>query len=73
MAFENFNDFMTMCYVAPIGDIRCHGSYVWVAYGLAAVIVAANIIVPIIRKKQLKQTIQRKIKRENIQIGESPE
>ena len=73
MAFENFNDFMTMCYVAPIGDIRCHGSYVWVAYGLAAVIVVANIVAPIIRNKQVKQIIRRKVRRDNVQIGESSE
>ena len=70
MAFENFNDFMTMCYVAPIGDIRCHGSYVWVAYGLATVIVVANIMLPIIRNKQLKQTIRRNVRRDVIQAGD---
>lgn len=67
MAFENFNDFMTMCYMAPIGEIRCHGSYVWVAYGLALVIVVANIIAPIMRNKQIKQTIRRKVRREKTQ------
>ncbi len=67
MAYENFNDFMTMCYMAPIGDIRCHGSYVWAAYGLTLVIVVANIVAPIMRNKQIKQTIRRKVRREKTQ------
>ena len=67
MAFENFNDFMTMCYMAPIGDMRCHGAYVWSAYGLALVIVVANIVAPIMRNKQIKQTIRRKVRREKMQ------
>ncbi len=67
MAFENFNDFVTMCYVAPIGDIRCHGPYVWTAYGLAFAIIAANIAAPIMRYNQVKQTLRRKLRREKIQ------
>ena len=67
MVFENFNDFMTMCYMAPIGVMRYHGPYVWSAYGLALVIVVANIIVPIMRNKQIKQTNRRKVRREKTQ------
>jgi heme exporter protein CcmD len=67
MAFENFNDFMTMCYIAPIGDIRCHGSYVWAAYGLGFVIVVGNIVEPIMRNRKIKQTIRRNVRRENTQ------
>ena len=67
MAFDNFNDFMTMCYTAPIGAIRCHGSYVWVAYGIVLVIIVANIAAPIIRNKKIKQNIRRKVSREKMQ------
>jgi len=67
VAFENFNDFITMCYMAPIGEIRCHGSYVLVSYGLALLVIGANIAAPIIRNKQVKQTIRRKVKREQMQ------
>lgn len=67
MAFENFNDFMTMCYMAPIGDIRCHGAYVWAAYGIAFAIIVANIAAPIVRYKNVKHTLRRKLRREKIQ------
>ncbi|MBV1922240.1 MAG: heme exporter protein CcmD [Pseudomonadales bacterium] len=67
MAFENFNDFMTMCYMAPIGEIRCHGSYVWDAYRFGFFIVVAGIVAPIVRNKKIKQTIRRNVRRENAQ------
>jgi len=67
MAFDSLNDFFTMCYVAPIGDIRCHGAYVWSAYGLTALVIAWNITTPILRNRQIKQAIRRKLRREKIQ------
>lgn len=68
MAFESLNDLFSMCYTAPIGDIRCHGGYVWTAYGIATLILVANIVAPLLRRRQVKQTIRRKLKREQASL-----
>ena len=64
MAFESLSDFMTMCYVAPIGDTRCHGSYVWTAYGIALLVVAGNIIAVVRQRHRAINQIRRRIRRE---------
>lgn len=64
MAFESLSDFMSMCYVAPIGDTRCHGSYVWSAYGIGLLIVAGNLVAVIKRRRQVVDQIRRRIRRE---------
>ena len=53
MAFETFADFMAM---------GKHGPYVWSAYGITLLVVVANILAPIIRRKGLLQEIKRKAK-----------
>jgi len=58
MAFENVADFIAM---------GKHGAYVWSAYGISALVIAANIVAPILRKRTLQQDIQRKIKREKLE------
>ena len=64
MAFESLSDFFSMCYVAPIGDVRCHGAYVWVAYGLAVVVVAGNLIAVVKQKQNVINQVKRRIRRE---------
>ncbi len=64
MAFESLSDFMSMCYVAPIGDTRCHGPYVWSAYGIGLLIVAGNLVAVIKRRRQVVDQIRRRIRRE---------
>lgn len=64
MAFESLSDFMTMCYVAPIGDTRCHGSYVWAAYGIGFAVLIGNIVAVVKRRRQVVRQIRRKIRRE---------
>lgn len=68
MAFESLNDFITMCYVAPIGDTRCHGNYVWAAYGITAIVVIGNLVAVIKQKRNAVQQIRRKLKREQSQL-----
>lgn len=58
MAFETFADFIAM---------GKHGPYVWSAYGITALVIAANIVAPILRRRALQQDIQRKIKREKLE------
>jgi heme exporter protein D len=41
-----------------------HGFYVWLSYGIFAVIVAANFISPMITRKKLIKDIERQIRRE---------
>lgn len=64
MAFESLTDFMTMCYVAPIGDTRCHGAYVWSAYGIAALVIIGNLVAIARQRRNIISQIQRKIRRE---------
>lgn len=58
MAFDNFADFLAM---------GRHGAFVWSAYGISLIIIAANIIAPIQRKRALINDIKRKIKREKLE------
>ncbi len=55
MEFETFADFIAM---------GKHGPYVWSAYGITLVVVLANIVAPIMRRKGLLEEIKRKAKRE---------
>ncbi|MCG8316202.1 MAG: heme exporter protein CcmD [Pseudomonadales bacterium] len=64
MAFENLNDFISMCYVAPIGDTRCHGGYVWSAYAVAFTVVLLNIVGMVRQRRKIIQQIRRKARRE---------
>ncbi|MDX1693556.1 MAG: heme exporter protein CcmD [Ketobacteraceae bacterium] len=64
MAFESLSDFMSMCYVAPIGDTRCHGGYVWTAYGIGLLVIAGNIAAVVARRRQTVNQIRRRIRRE---------
>lgn len=41
-----------------------HGGYVWAAYGITLVVLAANILGPIIKRKALLKELQQGITRE---------
>ena len=41
-----------------------HGPYVWSAYGITFVVVMANIVAPLVRRKGLVEDIKRKARRE---------
>ena len=58
MAFDNFADFLAM---------GKHGAFVWSAYGISLIIIVANVIAPIQRKRTLINDIKRKIKREKLE------
>lgn len=64
MGFESLQDFMSMCYVAPMGVTRCHGGFVWAAYGIAAVVLIANVVAVIRRRRRLVKQIQRQVRRD---------
>lgn len=55
MEFQTFSEFMAM---------GKHGAFVWSAYGITLLVVAANIVYPIMRKRTLVEDIKRKVKRE---------
>jgi len=38
--------------------------YVWTSYAIAAIILIANMIAPVLHKKTLLQTLKRKLRRE---------
>ena len=58
MAFETFTDFLAM---------GKHGPFVWASYGISLLIIVANIVAPLQRKKALLTEIKRKIKREKLE------
>lgn len=41
-----------------------HGFYVWLAYGLSALIIALNILIPLWQKKRLIHQLKQQQKRE---------
>ncbi len=55
MYFESFSEFLNM---------GGHGLYVWMAYGLSAVLLAINVVLPIMHKRQLVKEQARKLRRE---------
>jgi heme exporter protein CcmD len=61
---ELFDQWWSMCYVAPIGDVRCHGAYVWSAYGLSVCLLVANLVYPLLRGRKVRRSLRRLFKRE---------
>lgn len=59
MEFSSFSEFIAM---------GKHGPFVWSAYGITLVVVLANIIIPMRRKKALLEDIKRKVKREQPEV-----
>ncbi len=56
MSFDNFSDFLAM---------GGHGLYVWLSYGIALVIVAINLVEPLMARKQLITDLVRRLRRES--------
>jgi len=50
LQFSSFPDFLAM---------GKHGFYVWLAYGITLVIVMANVLAPILKRKELMLDIRR--------------
>ncbi len=46
-----------------------HGLYVWLAYGIALAIIAANILMPILARKALINNLVRRARREKHQAS----
>lgn len=55
MFFDSFSSFIHM---------NGHGFYVWVCYGIAALIVVANFISPVLNRKKIIKDIERQVRRE---------
>ena len=55
MFFDDLSSFLAM---------GGHGQYVWLSYGLAALIVAINFIVPALTRKKIIKDIERQLRRE---------
>jgi len=55
MYFESFSEFLNM---------GGHGLYVWMAYGLSAVLLVVNVVLPVMHKRQLVKEQARKLRRE---------
>jgi heme exporter protein D len=50
MEFNSVSEFLAMGH---------HGLYVWLSYGLTAVIIALNVAQPLLRRRLLKEQAQR--------------
>ena len=55
MYFESFAEFLRM---------GGHGLYVWMAYGLSAVLLAINVVLPVLHRRRLIKEQARKQRRE---------
>lgn len=53
--FESFADFLAM---------NGHGPYVWAAYGVALLVLAALVAAPVIRQKKLRREFARQLRQE---------
>ncbi len=55
MEFNSFAEFMAM---------GKHGFYVWLSYGLTAVVVAWNVVQPMLRRRRLLKEHAQRLRRE---------
>jgi len=62
MYFDNFSEFLAM---------GGHGLYVWIAYGLTAVIFIFNLIIPIFKRKRIIVEQTRQLRREELHASNS--
>jgi len=62
MYFESFSEFLAM---------GGHGKYVWIAYGLTAVIFALNLMTPMLKRKRLIAEQIRQLRREKLHASDS--
>jgi len=40
-----------------------YGFFVWLSYGIAAIVLISNIVVPVVKHKSLKKSLAKKIQR----------
>lgn len=57
MQFSSFNEALQM---------GGHGAYVWAAYGLTLLVLAINVIAPVLKRKALVKELKRSIAREEV-------
>lgn len=57
MNFENFSDFIAM---------GGHGLYVWMAYGAALIVFVANIVGPVLKRKDILKKHNQRLRREKL-------
>jgi heme exporter protein D len=62
MYFDSFSEFLAM---------GGHGLYVWIAYGLTAVIFIFNLITPIFKRKRIIVEQTRQLRREELHASNS--
>lgn len=55
MSFASFSEFLAM---------GTHGPYVWSAYGISLVILALNVVLPILARRRYLQDEARRLRRE---------
>ncbi|QTS84819.1 heme exporter protein CcmD [Ectopseudomonas khazarica] len=55
MSFASFSEFLAM---GP------HGAYVWSAYGISLVVLALNVVLPILARRRYLQDEARRLRRE---------
>ncbi|MCA6127218.1 MAG: heme exporter protein CcmD [Thalassolituus sp.] len=55
MEFNSFAEFIAM---------GKHGLYVWLSYGITAVIIAVNVVQPILRRRRLMKEQAQRLRRE---------
>ncbi|WP_221796939.1 heme exporter protein CcmD [Oceanobacter mangrovi] len=62
MEFHSFSEFLAM---------GKHGFYVWLSYGLTAVVIAANVVQPLMQRRRLIKEQNRRLRRERSQGNKS--
>ena len=53
--FSSFSEFVQM---------GAHGVYVWSAYGVTLIVLAFNVVAPVLRRRELMRELKRDIARE---------
>ncbi|SEU05058.1 heme exporter protein CcmD [Pseudomonas graminis] len=56
MSFESFSDFLAM---------GKHGLYVWSAYGICFIVLAINVLAPVLARRRYLQQEARRLRRES--------
>jgi heme exporter protein D len=62
MQFANISEFLAM---------GGHGLYVWVAYGIAALVFAFNLVAPVLNRKRFFVEQARQLRREALHASDS--
>lgn len=55
MSFDSFSEFLAM---------GGHGTYVWLSYAIALVVIVINIVNPVLQKKKVISDLARRLRRE---------